>query len=125
MATLPKNPVFPTPLTAVRMTLVGFIFFFPLEHLCCLTHSLFSLWTLLSAFPTGLSVSVGQSWAFLFLFFVILFTAPFLVPAPMPGQSLVLHKLKKVASAIIDLCIQLIVVMMRITGNVERRHVLG
>ena len=27
LATLPKNPVFPTPLTAVRMSLVGFIFF--------------------------------------------------------------------------------------------------
>lgn len=78
-------------------------------------------------FPTGLSVSVGQSWAFLFLFlfFVILFTAPFLVPAPMPGQSLVLPKLKKVASPIIGLCIQLIVVMMRITGDVESRHALG
>ena len=74
-------------------------------------------------FPTGLSVSVGQSWAF--LFFVILFTAPFLVPAPMPGQSLVLPKLKKVASPIIGLCIQLIVVMMRITGDVESRHALG
>lgn len=44
------------------------------------------------------TVSFGRAeLGFLFLFFVILLTAPFLVPAQMPGQSPVLRNLKKVA----------------------------